>query len=83
MRRLAAEEEREVTARAFRAYGRPLEMVNSFKCLGRVISAAENYWPAVVKNFSWARKVWSRMPRTLSRKGAAPRVSSFFLKAVL
>ena len=30
-RRLAAEEEREVTARAFSAYGRPLEMVTSFK----------------------------------------------------
>ena len=30
-RRLAAEDEREVTTRAFRAYGRPLEMVNSFK----------------------------------------------------
>ena len=29
--RLAAEEEMEVTARAFRAYGRPLEMVTSFK----------------------------------------------------
>ena len=30
-RRLAAEEEREVTARAFSVYGRPLEMVTSFK----------------------------------------------------
>ena len=29
--RLAAEEEREVTARSFSAYGRPLEIVNSFK----------------------------------------------------
>ena len=30
-RQLVAEEEREVTARDFSAYGRPLEMVNSFK----------------------------------------------------
>ena len=30
-RRLAAEEEREVTARAFSAYERPLEMMNYFR----------------------------------------------------
>ena len=31
---LAAEEEREVTARAFSAYGRPLDMMTSFQYLG-------------------------------------------------
>ena len=36
-RRLLAEEEREVTARDFSAYGCPLGMANSFKYLGRVI----------------------------------------------
>ena len=50
-RRLAAEEEREVTARDFSAYGRPLEMVTSFQYLGRVISAAYDNWPAVVRNY--------------------------------
>ena len=40
-RRLAAEEEQEVTSRAFSAYGHPLEMVNSFQYLGRVISAVD------------------------------------------
>ena len=40
--RLAAEEEREVNARAFIAYGRPLEMVTSFKYLGQAISAMDN-----------------------------------------
>ena len=40
--RSAAEEEREVTTRAFIAYGRPLEMVTSFKYLGMVISETEN-----------------------------------------
>ena len=38
-RRLAAEEDMEVTARAFNAYGRPLEMVTSFKYLVQVILA--------------------------------------------
>ena len=36
-RRSAAEEEREVTARDFSAYGSPLEMLTSFKYLGWVI----------------------------------------------
>ena len=36
-RRLAAEEERGVTTRTFSAYGRPLEIVTSFKYLGRMI----------------------------------------------
>ena len=40
--RLAAAEEREVTTRDFSAYGRPLEMVTSFKYLGRVISASDD-----------------------------------------
>ena len=35
--KLAAEGEREVTARAFSAYERSLDMVTSFKYLGRVI----------------------------------------------
>ena len=38
---LAVEEEREVTVRTFRTYGRPLEMVKSFRYLGWVISEAE------------------------------------------
>ena len=50
--RLAAEENMEVIARAFSTYGRPLEMVNSFLYLGRVISAADDDLPAVIKNLS-------------------------------
>ena len=37
-RRLTAEEEREVTVRAFRAYAPPLEMANSFIYLGRGVT---------------------------------------------
>ena len=58
---LAAEEEREVTARDFSAYGRPLDMVTPFRYLGWVILAADDDWPAVVKNLSRARAVWRRM----------------------
>ena len=73
----------EVTARAFNAYGRPLEMVTSFKYLGRVILATDDGFLAVVRNLDQAKKVWSRMLRILSREGATPRVSRFFLKAMI
>ena len=73
----------EVTYRAFSAYERPLEMVTSFKYLGRVISAIDDNWPVVVKILSRARKVWSRISCILGREGAVPRVSGFFFKAVV
>ena len=83
IRRLAAEEEMAITSRAFRAYGHPLEMVTSFKYLGRVISKADYYWTAVVRNLAKAQAVWQRLTRILSREGAAPWVSGFFFKAVV
>ena len=69
-----------VTSRAFSAYGCPLEMVTSFRYLGRVISAADEDCTAVVRNLSRARVVWKSMTRILSREGAKPRVSKFSLK---
>ena len=77
-RHLEAEEEREVTTRAFSAYGRPMEMVTSFRYLGQVISSAYYDWPAVVSNLFRSRAVWKRMTIILSREGAEPRVSGFF-----
>ena len=82
-RSLAAEEEREVATRAFSAYGRPLEMVTSLKCLGRVILAMDNYCPEVVRNLARANKVWRRIFNIRSREGATPWVYGFFLKAVI
>ena len=82
-RRLAAEEEREVITRAFSAYGRPLEMMTSFKYLGRLILATDNYWPSVLRNLDRAKKVWSRMSRILSMEGAALRALGLFFKAVI
>ena len=56
-RSLAAKEGREVTSRAFSAYGRPLEMVASLRYLGQVILAADDEWLAVVRNLSRERVV--------------------------
>ena len=52
---MAAEEARADTLRVFSAYGRTLEMVLSFKYLGRVILAANDDWPEVIRNLTNAR----------------------------
>ena len=80
-RRLAAEEEREVTDRDFSAYGTPLETVTSFKYLGRVISEMGENCLEVVTNLALAKTFWSRMLRILSQEVAAPRLSGLFFKA--
>ena len=40
--RLAEEELREISERAFQAYGAPLENVTAFKYLGRVMTARDD-----------------------------------------
>ena len=45
--------------------------------------AAEDDWPAVVRNLSRERVVWKRMPEIYSREGADPRVSGFKKKSVV
>ena len=77
--RLEAEEESAATSRAFRAYGRPMDMVTSFKYLEWVISAADNDWTEVVRNLAKARAVWRRLARILIREGAKARVFTFYL----
>ena len=42
---MVEEEMRESVERAFQTYGRPLEMVNYFKYLGRVLTVGEDNWP--------------------------------------
>ena len=48
--RLVEEEIRESAARAFQAYGRPIEMVTSFKYLGWVLMSLDDDWLEVVGN---------------------------------
>ena len=69
---------REITERAFDAYGAPLENVKSFKYLGRVMTAGDDDWHAVVGNFWKARKSWGRLSWIFSREGADPKVSGIF-----
>ena len=81
--RIVAKEERAFTSRAFSAYFLPLDMVTSFRYLGRVILVADDNWPEVVRNLSRTRAMWKRMTRILSKKGAELRVFGFFFKAMV
>ena len=58
-------------------------MVPSFKYLGRVLSTADNDWPAVIQNPAKARMVWQRMSSILSREGVRPQVSIFLFKSIV
>ena len=49
-RRLAEEEVQAGTDMDITSYGIPLSPFTSFKYLGRVLSAADDNWPAVVHN---------------------------------
>ena len=82
-RQLAAEEERALTSRAFSAYDHPLNMVTYFRYLGRVISAADDNWLAVIQNLAKSQAVQRRMMRILRREGARLWVYEFFFKAVV
>ena len=57
-RRLAEAELRESSERSFEAYGEPLDNVTAFRYLGRVFTAGDDYWLAVVDNLGKARKCW-------------------------
>jgi hypothetical protein len=81
--RLALERARSASECEFTAYGVPLEAVQEFKYLGRLLSRNDDDWPAVHRNLSKARKSWARISRILAREGATPRVSGMFYKAVV
>ena len=55
------------------SYEIPLDPVASFKYLGIVLSAADNYWPEVVHNLRREQQKWAQMSRVLSREGAGAR----------
>ena len=60
--------------RLFEAYGPPIESVTEFKYLGRILTATDDNWPAVVGNLGKARRSWGRLSRVIDREGADPKV---------
>ena len=52
---------------SFRSYDLPLTNVESFKCLGRIITSTYNYSLVVVANLSKYRNNWACMSSILSK----------------
>ena len=57
--------------------------MTSFRYLGQMLTAGDDYWLVVVGNLGKARNSWGWLLRTLGREGADPKVSLHFYKAVL
>ena len=81
-RRLAEAETRDNLERAFEAYREPIKNVLEFQYLGRVLTAGNDAWIAVVGNLGKARNSWGRLSWVLSRQGVDPKMSMNFYKAV-
>ena len=67
----------------FTAYGEPLEQVDVFKYLGRLLAMDDNDMQAVRHNLRKARGVWKRFSVLLRRENLPPRVCGMFYKAVV
>ena len=75
-------ETREILERAFEAYGEPINNVLEFRYMGRVLTAGDKDWLAVLGKLGKARKSWGRLSRVLGQDGADPKVLGNFYKAV-
>ena len=82
IQRLAEAETRESLERDFEAYEEPIKNVLTFKYMGRVLTAGDDDWLAVVGKLGKARRSWGRLSRVLGREGADPKVSRKFYTAV-
>ena len=66
----------------FEAYEAQIESVTEFKYLGRILTATDYDWLAVVGNLRKSRRSWRRLSRVLGREGSDPKVSRGFYIAV-
>ena len=58
-------------------------MVTYFKYLGRVLTAADDDWPAVVWNLRKEQKSSECMTRVMGQEGASPWVLGIIFKAMM
>ena len=73
----------ENTEKTFQAYVHPLTSALLLKCLGRILTALENDWPALVGNLRKAHKKWYWLSQILRREGDNPRVLGVFFVSVV
>ena len=81
-RRLAETKTRENLERSFEMYGAPIDSVSEFKYLGRIVTATEDDWLAVIGNLRKESRSWGRLSRVLGMEGADPKVPRAFYIAV-
>ena len=81
--RCAAADARQCKEVVFSAYGTPLDSVQDFTYLGRVLSHDDRDDLAMYRNLKKAKSRWGLVRRVLTREGASPRVSAMFYKAVV
>ena len=56
--------------------------MTALRYMGRVMTAGDDDWHAVVDNLHKVRNIWGRLLRILIREGTDPKVSGNFSKAV-
>ena len=69
--------------RQFTAYDQPLERVEVFKYLGRLLAMGDSDSQAVRACLKKARRVWARLSNVLRRENASPHTSGKFFQAVV
>jgi hypothetical protein len=77
------EDTRKAREVVFTVEGIPLYYERWFVYLGRLLSADDDDWPAVLRNMAKARQRWAYISRILRWEGATPRISAMFYKAVV
>ena len=78
-KQMAAKEHKRLEKDAvFTVSGKLIEMVDTFKCLGRVTGETDRDEAAVLRNLEQARRKWASMQVVLPRDGAKPKTMAVF-----
>jgi hypothetical protein len=67
----------------FTVNGKPIEMVEEFEYLGRLVTKDDKDGPAVMRNLKRARAKWASMRRFLVRDAADPKTMATFYRTVV
>jgi hypothetical protein len=67
----------------FTVNGKPIEIVEKFEYLGRIVTKDDKDGPAVMRNLARARAKWANMRRFLVRDAADPKTMATFYRTVV
>ena len=81
--RILGEEQKTAKQTIFTIGSTPIETVQEFKYLGRILDDRDQDLPAVTYNLQRARKRWGMIGRILKKKGANPKAMASFYKAIV